>query len=171
MGVADGVSAELGRQFPVGLAPSKDVDAQALCQRHLCCEVGAAAEAIDTKRAAGRNRRTDQSAVADDAGAQQGSHMLVVDTGRKRVSECLVDDAEICIAAITIPACEGGRDAQILVAASTESAAAIGTPEPGDADPVTQCKPVDAVTEGFDNADYLVAGCDVGMFGEQVPLG
>jgi hypothetical protein len=97
--------------------------------------------------------------------------MLVVDTGRKRVSECLVDEAEVCVAAIIVPAGEGRRDAQILGAASTESATAIGTSEPGDADPVTQRKPAHAVTEGFDNADYLVARCDIGMLGEQVPLG
>ena len=32
--VADGVSAELGGQLPVGLAPSQDMDAQALRQGH-----------------------------------------------------------------------------------------------------------------------------------------
>ena len=48
VGFAYGVSAEFGRQFPVGLAPSQDVDAQALGQRHLCGEVGTATEAINT---------------------------------------------------------------------------------------------------------------------------
>ena len=96
--------------------------------------------------------------------------MLIVDSGWKRVPECLVDEAEVCVAAITIPAGEGRCNAQILGPAATEFAAAIGASEPSDPDPVTQRKTAYAVPEGFDNADHLVAGCDVGMLGRQVAL-
>ena len=97
--------------------------------------------------------------------------MLVVNSCRKRVRERLVDQAEVCIAAIAIPAGEGWRDAQILGTAATESAAAIGAAEPSDADPITQPKPAGSFTQGIDDSNYLVARGDVVMFGWQVPLG
>src|SRR5688500_5951236 len=117
------------------------MDPKALRQRHLRREVGAAAETVDTERAAGWNRRGHQCAIADDAGAQQGSDVLVVNSGRQGVPERLVNQTEVCVAAITVPAGEGRRAAQILGPAATESAAAISAAEPSDTDPVTRRKP------------------------------
>ncbi len=97
--------------------------------------------------------------------------MLVVNSCRKRVRERLVDQAEVCIAAIAIPAGEGGRDAEVLGAAATESAAAIGAAEPSDADPITERKPACAITQRIDDSNYLVARGDVVMFGRQISLG
>ena len=45
------------------------------------------------------------------------------------------------------------------------------SPGPGNADPVTDSKPGCAVADGIDDADNLVARCDVGMLRWQVPLG
>jgi hypothetical protein len=97
--------------------------------------------------------------------------VLVVNSRRKRVRERLVDQAEVGIAAITIPAGEGWRDAQVLRAAATESAAAVGAPEPSDADPITKRKPACPIAQGIDDSNYLVARGDAWMLGEQVPLG
>src|SRR4249920_3314028 len=109
------------------------MDAHALRQRHLCREMRAAAETVDAERAARWNRRTDQRPVADDAGAQQRGQMLIINACRKRVRESLVDEAEVCIAAITVPAGEGWCDAEVLGAAATESAAAVRAAKPGHA--------------------------------------
>ena len=100
------------------------MDAQALRQGHLCSEVGAAAKAIDSEGAAGRNRRADQRPVADDAGAEQRGNVLVVDACGKCIGERLVDKAEVCITAITVPAGKSWRDAQVFRAAAAESPSA-----------------------------------------------
>src|SRR4249919_315526 len=121
------------------------MDPQALSQRHLCGEMRAAAKPIDAERAASRDRRTDQGPVADDASAQQRGQMLIVNAGWKRVRERLIDEAEVCISAIAVPAGEGRRNAEVLRTAATESAAAVGAAEPGNADPVTDSKPGCAV--------------------------
>jgi hypothetical protein len=130
----------------------------------------AAAETIDAERAAGRNRRTDQCPVADDPSAQQRGQVLVVNACRKRVPERLIDEAEVCVAAITVPSGEGRRNAEVLCAAPTESAAAVRAAEPGHTDTVTDSKPGCAVAEGIDDADNLVTRGDVGMLRWQVPL-
>src|SRR5688500_13827582 len=147
------------------------MDPKTLRQRHLRREVGAAAETVDTERAAGWNRRGHQCAIADDAGAQQGSDVLVVKPGLQRVPERLDEQTEVCVAAITAPAGEGGRTAQILGPVATESAAAISAAEPSDTDPVTRCKPACAITEGIDDSNYFVTRGDAGMLGQQVPFG
>ena len=49
VGVAHGVCAELGRQLPVGLTPSQDMDPQTLGQRYLRGEMRAAAKAVDAE--------------------------------------------------------------------------------------------------------------------------
>ena len=156
---------QLGGQLLVGLAPSQDVDAQALRQRHLCGQMRAAAETVDAERAAGWYRRTDQCPVADDASAQQRGQVLVVNACGKRVRKGLVDEAEVCVAAITVPAGERRRKAEVLRAAPTESATAVRAAEPGHADAVIDSKPGCAVAKGIDNADNLVTRGDVGMLG------
>jgi hypothetical protein len=95
---------------------------------------------------------------------------VVVNSGWKRVPECLVDEAEVRVAAIAVPASESWRDAQIFGAAAAESTAAVGAAEPSDADPVTQHKPAHAVSDGLDDADHLVARSDIGILGGQVSL-
>jgi hypothetical protein len=97
--------------------------------------------------------------------------VLVVNPCWKRVCEGLVDKAEVCIAAITVPAGEGWRDAQILRATATESATAVGAAEPSDANPIANRKPACAVADGIDYADNLMTWGDFGMFGGQVALG
>ena len=147
------------------------MNAQALRQRHLCGEMRATTESIDSERSAGRHGCADERPVTDDARAQQGSHVLVVNPCWKRVCEGLVDKAEACIAAISVPAGEGWRDAQILRTTATKSATAVGAAEPSDADPIANRKPACAVADGIDYADNLMTWGDFGMFGGQVALG
>ena len=97
--------------------------------------------------------------------------MLVVNSCRQRVPERLVNETEVCVAAIAVPAGEGRRKAQILGAATTESAAAIGAAEPCHADPITRCKPACAITERIDDPNYFVTRGDAGMLGQQIPFG
>ena len=48
------------------------------------------------------------------------AQVLVVNACRKRVREGLVDEAEVCVAAIAVPAGEGRRKAQVLRAAAAD---------------------------------------------------
>ena len=86
--------------------------------------------------------------------------MLVVNTCGKRVRERLIDETEVCVAAIAVPAGERRRNAEV--------------PRRGDRigscrrcrqarprRPVTDGKPGCFVAEGIDNADNLVARGDV----------
>jgi len=147
------------------------MNAESLRQRHLCGEMRATTESIDTERAAGRHGCADERSVTDDARAQQGSHALIVNPCWELVCERLVDKAEVCISAITVPAGESWRDAQILRATATESATAVGAAEPSDPDPIANRKAACAVADGIDYANNLMTWGDFGMFGGQVALG
>ena len=95
--------------------------------------------------------------------------MLVVDPRGKRVRERLVDEAVVRIAAVGVPAGEGWRDAQVLRASATESAAAVGATEQATPtrSPIAPCC---ALAEGIDDANNLMTGGDFGMLREQVPF-
>jgi hypothetical protein len=97
--------------------------------------------------------------------------VLIVDACRQGVSERLVNEAEVGVAAVRVPSGKGWRGTEILCTAAAKPAAAVGAAKPRDADPVTDGKPTGAIPEGIDDADYLMARCDVGALGAQIALG
>src|SRR6188508_138329 len=121
----------------------------------------AAAEAVDTERAAGRHCRTNQRAIADDAGAEQGSEVFIINADRQRVAEGFVNEAEIGVAAVGVPSGEGWRSAQVLRAAAAKSTAAVSAAKPRDTDTVADSKSGGVLTEPIDDADDLMARRDV----------
>src|SRR5438552_11259565 len=125
-------------------------------QRDLCCEVCAAAEAVDAQPAAGSDSRSNQCAVADDAGTQQGSGLLVRNRGRQSVREALVDHTIVRVATIDIPARECRRQAQILLFTAAESAGSVGPGKPWHTDPLADCKPSCSCAELVNDTDHLV---------------
>jgi hypothetical protein len=147
------------------------VHPQALRERDLCRQVRAAAEAVDTERAAWRHCRTNQRAIANDAGAEQRSEVFIVNPGRQRVSEGFVNNAEIGVATIGVPSGEGWRRAQVLRAAAAKPTAAVGAAKPRDTDAVAHGKPTGGLTEGIDDANHLMTRRDVRAFREQITLG
>src|SRR4029453_6781225 len=112
-----------------------------LRQRNLCREMGTAAEAVDTQRTTGWHCRTNQRPVADDAGAEQRSKVLIVDACRQGVSERLVNEAEVGVAAVRVPSGKSRRDAEILCTAAAKPAASVGAAKTRDTHPVTDRKP------------------------------
>jgi hypothetical protein len=91
--------------------------------------------------------------------------VLVIDAGWERVPERLVNEAEVGVSTVGIPARKTRRDAQILRSASAEPAAAVGTAQPSDTDTITASKPASALAKRIDNADYLVTRRDIRMLG------
>src|SRR6186997_2286850 len=128
----------------------------------------AAAEAVDTERAAGRHCRTNQRAIADDAGAEQGSEVFIINADRQRVAEGFVNEAEIGVAAVGVPSGEGWRSAQVLRAAAAKPTTAVGAAKPRDTDAVAHGKPTGGLTEGIDDANHLMTRRDVRAFWEQI---
>ena len=122
------------------------------------------------ERAAGRDRRADEGAIADDACAEQWGEVLVVDARWKGVREGLVDQTEVGVAAIPVPAGERWRRTQVLRAAATEPTTAVRAAEPGRADPITDLKPAHVLSERIDETHDLMARRDVGVLRRQVSL-
>ena len=79
---ADRVDAEVDGELPVVLSAGQDVHPKTQVQGDLRREVRAAAEAVDAQRAAGGHGRRRAGPIADDAGAEQGSGLLVVERRR-----------------------------------------------------------------------------------------
>ena len=99
-----------------------------------------------------------QRAIPDDPGAEQRRRLLVVEAVRQPVGVRLVDQTGVGVAAVDVPAGERRGQAEVLLAAAAESAAAVGAAEPGDPDPVADGEPFGAGAERVDHADHLVPG-------------
>ena len=89
----------------------------------------------------------------------------------QRVPEGFVDQAEVGVPAVQVPAGEGRCQTQILLAATAEPAASVGTPQPGHPDPITDREPRDPFAAALDHPDHLVSRRDLGPFRREVALG
>ncbi len=163
--------AEREREPAGRLGPGHDVHPRSLRQRHLRGQVGRRAETVDPQPAAGRQLRPAQRSEADNARAQQRRQLPVGVAGRQLVGVVGADDGVLGVAAVGVPAGVAGRRAQVLRAAPAVAASAVGLPQPGDAEAVTDGGPVDVVTERVDVADDLVPGDGAGPAWRQVAFG
>ena len=100
--------AQLEGELACRRRPGHHVDGRALGDRHLGGEVGRCAEPVDAEPPARRQRCPAQRPVADDPGAQQRCRLLVVEAGRERVGEALVDHGMLGVPAVGVPAGERG---------------------------------------------------------------
>jgi hypothetical protein len=92
--------------------------------------------------------------------------MLVVDAGWEGVRERLVNQAEVGVPAVSVPAGEGGRCAEVLRSTPTEPAAAVGTAEPGDTDPIAKREPSGVLAVRVDDANHLMTRGNVASLRE-----
>jgi hypothetical protein len=115
-----------------------------LPQRQLRRQVRRRAEAVDAEPARWRQLAEPQGPVADDPGAQQGRRVHVVVALRQPVGEPFVDEAELGVSTVGVPAGEQRRAAEVLLTVPAEPAAAAGSAEPGHADPVAAREPAGA---------------------------
>ena len=151
--------------------PGHDVDAHPAGQRDLRREMRRSAEAVDAEAPAVGHLGAAQSAVADDAGAQERCRLNVVEAIGQRVGVGLVDECVVGVAAVDIPPGEPGGQTQVLTARNAEAADATGVRQPGHADTIADA-PAGAVRpESVDQADHLVAGCDEVPVRDQIALG
>jgi hypothetical protein len=100
--------AQLEGEAPSLLAPGEHVHGGALVQRDLGGDVGRSSEAVDPEPPARWQGRPAQRAVADDAGAQQGRRVPVVEGLGQPVGVALVDHGRLGVAAVRVPTGEGG---------------------------------------------------------------
>ena len=97
--------------------------------------------------------------------------MLVVDADWECVRERLIHQAEVGVPAVGVPASKSGRSAEVLRSTPTEPAAAVGTAEPGDTDPIAKCEPFGVLAERVNDANHLMTRGNVASFRQQVTLG
>src|SRR6185437_4122452 len=158
-------------EFLVVLAAGENVYPLAHVQRDLRGDVGAATEAVNTQPTADGHVGGSPGPVADDPGAQQRRCMLVVHGHRQPVGESFIDDTEVGVATVAIPAGEGRRAAQILRTPPAIRTGAVNRAQPRHADPFTDRERTRVRTQGFDASNDLVSRGDPGPAGRQVALG
>ena len=126
-----------------------------LCQ--LRDDVCGRAEAINAQPA--RVAGQPQSAVADQAGAQQRRQRRGIAIGQ-REAVARVGDSEFGVTAVDLITGEARRIAQIFAAAHAEAALAASPAEPGYTDALTNAETGDAVAQHGDPSDDFMAGND-----------
>ena len=170
-GVADRRGAELPGELP-GLRPAgQHVHLGALGDRDLRREVGAGAEAVDAQPTTGRQLGAQQGPVADDAGAQQRSCLLVGEAVRQSVGECLWHHGELGVAAVGVPPGVARLLAEVLPTGTAETAYPAGVAQPRDADPVPDREPRRVGPARHHVSHHLVPGDGGGPTRKEVALG
>jgi hypothetical protein len=152
-----------------GLA-GEDMDLDAHRDRQLCRQVRAGAESVEPETPPTGHMGAEEGPVADDAGAQQRGCLGVAQAVGEPVAERLGHGGVLGEASVGVPARVLRGRAQVLAAAATPPTGATGTPQPGDADPVTQGEPLRACTPCHHVADHLVSGDPAGGPGRQVAV-
>src|SRR6202011_33391 len=122
---------------------------------HLDSDVRGGAGAVEPEAAAGLERRQTQRSEADDAGAEQGSGLVVWESLGDGIDERLGGDGVLSVAAVDGIAGEGRMVAEVFPAGAAVFAGAVGGVQPGDADARAAGE---AGAFGFDDADDLMAG-------------
>ena len=112
-----------------------------------------------------------EGAVADDPGAQQGCRLGVGEDLGQGVGVGLVDDGELGVAPVGVPTGEGGRQAEVLVAATAEPARPARVAEPRDPDALADGEPRRTGAQLVDHADDLVTGRHIGATRGEIALG
>src|SRR5580693_3513471 len=140
-------------------------------QRDLGSDVRAAAKAVDAEPTAGRHVGPQQRPVADDAGAQQRSGVLVVDRLGQLVDESLVGDARVGVTPVHVPPGERRADAQVLGAAAAPGAGPVRAAQPRHAHPGADREPASARTQRVDPADDLMADSYLRALRREIALG
>ena len=153
-------AAEIDGQPSVVLAPREHVDLEALRQRDLRGQVSGSAEAVDAQPAARRDAGQLQRPVADDAGAQQGRGLLVLQLIRQRVDERGIRHAVVGIPTVHVPARERRIEAQVLLSPAAEPAGSVSPAEPRDADALTASQSGHVTADGIDDPHDLVTRHD-----------
>ena len=145
--------------------------AEPLVQCDLRGKVRTRAEAIDAKSTTGWNLGAAQRAVADDACAQKGRGVLVVETVAQRVRVSLVDQAGVGVSTVAIPSGERRVQTEVFLTAPAEVAGAVGQSQPRHANAITHPKPAHSRAECLDPSHDLVPRNYAGSPRWQVTLG
>jgi len=99
----------------------------------------------------------DQRAIADQPGTEQGRRLGIGIAIGQREAIVLIGKSEFGVAAVQRIPGELGRRAKVLGPASAVRAAATRTPQPGDADPLTERKTFDTGASLDHSADDFVS--------------
>src|SRR5919197_121495 len=128
---ADPGGAECGGEVVLGRRAREDAHLAAPVAGHLDRQVGGGAEAEEPDPSARLDPAEPQRAVADDAGAEQGSGVEVGEAVGEREGEVPPGDDLLSVPAVDRPAPELGLFAQVLAPARAEAAPPAGAREPG----------------------------------------
>ena len=129
------------------------------------CPVAEEAQSLTRLNAAALQRP-----VTDDATAQQGRCIGRLQSLRQVHGKVGAHRYEVRVAAISVPAREARRKAQVLAAGRAELAYAASLGQPGDRRPRAGLPPRHAIAGLLHNADHLVPGDDGQRPGRQVAL-
>ena len=132
---------------------------------------GGGSAAPPAEAAARGKLRQAQRPVADDPGAEEGGELVPRQPRRQGVGERFRHRCVLRIAAVCVPAREGGGQAEVLPALDTEPAGPVGPAQPGDAHARSHLESGGARPQGVDGSDDLVPGDRVGAVRWEVALG
>jgi hypothetical protein len=131
---ADPLGARSSRLGAVGFAAGGDVDLAVPVAQDVDGERGGGAEAEEADALSRLSAGDAKAAKADDAGAEEGSDVGVIEGVGEWVGEVGADEDVFGIAAVDGVAGEDGVVAEVFFAAAAEGAGAVGSADPGDAD-------------------------------------
>jgi hypothetical protein len=131
-------------------------------------EAGGGSEAEEADSFAGFDPGYAQAAESDDAGAEQGRDVGVIEGGRQGEGEAGADEDVLGVASVDGVARKDGVVAEVFFAAEAVRADAVGSADPGDTDPraVGKCRGA-----AFDDlADDLMAWDELAADGREIAL-
>ena len=137
----------------------------------LCRQVGGSAESVNAQPTPGRQVRSSQGPIPDDAGAEQGGGFFIAEIGRQPVGVRLVHHDVVGVAPIEVPAGEQGGLTQVLPPRCAEPAHSTRVGEPRHPDAISHARTGGFWAKQVDGADDLVARDDAGMLGREVAFG
>ena len=132
--------AERFGQFTMRLAASRDIDLAVPGLQNCDREVGGGSEAEQANAFAWFDSSNTQAAKTDDAGAEQRSRVQIIEGFREGENEVGASESILAVSASYCVTGEGGGLAEIFETLLTVSAGAVGSTEPGNADPRTERK-------------------------------
>src|SRR5262249_15515150 len=143
------------REPPMRLVARDDPDAASPVACDLKGDVRGGAEPVQREPPAPRDLAPHERAIADDAGAEQGRRLGVLEGRRDRIDEGFGDATVLGITPVVAPARVGRRLAEVLASRAAVATRPARRAKPRDADPGAQWEPGAARAERIDDADDL----------------
>jgi hypothetical protein len=133
--------------------------------------VRGSAEAVDAKSPAGRQLRTEEGSISDDACAEQRSGLFIAEDVWEPVHVGLVGDHVLAVATIDVPAREERMGAEVLTLRAAEPTGPTGLCQPRHPNSLAERESAATRPDSLDDSHDLVPGDDAAPLRIEVALG